>query len=73
MKTKVSEKGQITIPKEIRDQYGIHAGTELQFDAEGEKITIYKVIVRDAIDAWRGKGRGARKVSTNDLLKSMRG
>ena len=30
---KVTEKGQITIPKDIRDTLGIGAGTEVEFRA----------------------------------------
>jgi len=38
----ISEKGQITIPKEIRDKLGIMQGDRLIFDLKGNKIIIRK-------------------------------
>ncbi|MGQ4874623.1 MAG: AbrB/MazE/SpoVT family DNA-binding domain-containing protein [Promethearchaeia archaeon] len=39
----ISEKGQITIPKEIRDKLGIVQGDKLIFDLKGDKIIIRKL------------------------------
>lgn len=36
----VSEKGQVTIPKEIRTAAGVTPGTEVAFSLEGRKIVI---------------------------------
>ncbi len=38
----ISEKGQITIPKEIRDKLGIMQGDRLIFNLKGDKIIIRK-------------------------------
>jgi len=38
--SKVSKKGQIVIPREIREKYNIKAGDVLLFRMEGEKIII---------------------------------
>jgi AbrB family looped-hinge helix DNA binding protein len=38
MKSIVSEKGQITIPKALRESLGLRAGTELDFKEEGGKL-----------------------------------
>ncbi|MHA1283639.1 MAG: AbrB/MazE/SpoVT family DNA-binding domain-containing protein [Promethearchaeota archaeon] len=39
----LSEKGQITIPKEIRDKLGIVQGDKFVFDLKGDKIIIRKL------------------------------
>jgi AbrB family looped-hinge helix DNA binding protein len=39
----ISEKGQITIPKEIRDKLGIVQGDRLIFDLRGDSIIIKKI------------------------------
>ena len=39
---KVTEKGQITIPKDIRDALGIGAGTEVEFERDNETIVVRK-------------------------------
>ena len=39
---KVGEKGQIVIPKPIREQFNIQSNTELVFDVEEGKIVLKK-------------------------------
>jgi AbrB family looped-hinge helix DNA binding protein len=57
MKTIVSERGQITLPKVIRDELGIKAGTILEFEIEKGRIVVMKSDPDDPIAAWRGRGR----------------
>ncbi len=38
----VSEKGQIVIPRDVRNKVGIKPGSEVVFEVEGEKIVIRK-------------------------------
>lgn len=40
---KVSKKGQIVIPKEIRERFGIMPGDAVIFKVKGDKIIIEKV------------------------------
>ncbi len=40
MRTKVSSKGQVVIPKEVRDRLGIKPGTILNVKVEGKKIIL---------------------------------
>jgi len=39
----VTRRGQTTIPTEIRLRLGIHEGSRLRVDAEGEKVVFTKV------------------------------
>lgn len=41
--SRVTQKGQVTIPKEIRDSLGIGEGSVLHFFAEGERIVGVKI------------------------------
>ncbi len=43
----ISEKGQITIPKEIRDKLGIIQGDRLIFDLKGDTIIIRKSLTNN--------------------------
>ena len=43
MKAILSEKGQVTIPKPIRDRLGLRAGTAIEFQATGGKLVGEKV------------------------------
>lgn len=57
MKTKVSERGQVTLPKTIRTKLGIRPGTVIDFDLVNGKIVGTKKEPEDALRSWRGKGR----------------
>ena len=54
MKTTVSEKGQVTIPKALRDSLGLGPGTELDFHEEAGKLVAQRVMRTDALAALVG-------------------
>lgn len=37
---RVGAKGQVVIPKELRDRFGLHPGTAVDFALEGERIVL---------------------------------
>ena len=39
---RITSKGQVTIPKEIRDRFGMLPGSEVEFRDDGETITLRK-------------------------------
>lgn len=71
MKTKVSEKGQVTIPKTIRERLGIRPGQVLDFSAEGGRLVATKAVPEDPIEAVYGILRLGR--STDEVVRSLRG
>jgi len=50
MKTTISEKGQITIPKRLRDRMGLRPGTVLDLDEANGHLVGRKVGPADALD-----------------------
>ena len=60
MTHKVGVKGQVVIPKAIRDRIGIRPGDEVAFDSEGAEVRIRRVehAQADRVDRIRGL-RGA--------------
>jgi len=40
-KAKISKKGQVTIPKSIRDKLGLEPGKKISFDVIGREVIIY--------------------------------
>ena len=54
MKTTVSEKGQITIPKRLRDRLGLRPGTILEFEEADGRLIGRKMGPVDAIDELYG-------------------
>ncbi|MBN2444216.1 MAG: AbrB/MazE/SpoVT family DNA-binding domain-containing protein [Spirochaetales bacterium] len=72
MKTIVSEKGQITIPKDIRDKMGIKPGTILEIDIQEGKIIAVKKQTVDVFKKWRGKGKLPEGISVDEYLHKAR-
>ena len=71
MKAKVAERGQVTIPKTLRERWFIRPGTVLEFEEENGKLVAVKAAVMDTVDQVYGKlGRGRR---TDDVIYELRG
>ena len=65
MHAKVAERGQVTIPKAIRDRLGIVPGTVLDFVDENGRLIAVKAEAVDKLEALYGrfgKGRSADAV-----------
>lgn len=54
MKTTVSEKGQITIPKRLRDRLGLRPGTVLDFEEANGRLVGRKLLPADSLDELYG-------------------
>ena len=50
MKTTVSEKGQITIPKRLRDRLGLRPGTVLDFEEADGRLIGRRLVPVDHLD-----------------------
>jgi AbrB family looped-hinge helix DNA binding protein len=46
MKSLVTSKGQVTIPKELRDKFGIRPGAQVDFTAGADGIHLRRVVDR---------------------------
>jgi antitoxin PrlF len=73
MKTIVSEKGQITIPKALRDKLGIRPGTVLDFEHDHGRLVGRKRSEGDVIRKWRGRGTLPGGMGVDAYLKRSRG
>lgn len=73
---RVTEKGQITIPKELRDALGIGAGSEVEFERRQDTIIVRKVAdspTRGRRIAERLRGRGDVVMTTDEIMALTRG
>jgi antitoxin PrlF len=73
MKTTVSEKGQITIPKQLRDKLGLSAGTILDFGAEAGRLIGRKRQTPDVFRKWRGTCKLPKGMSVDMYINEVRG
>ena len=73
---RVNEKGQVTIPKDLRDALGIGTGTEVEFERRKDTIVISKSDrgpTRGRQIAERLKGRGDVTMTTDEIMAFTRG
>jgi AbrB family looped-hinge helix DNA binding protein len=75
----VTVKGQITIPQALRERFGLHPGTEVEFVAEADALRI-KPRQRGrraatVFDTWLAKAAGSAttKLSTDQIMAMTRG
>ena len=72
MEATVAERGQITLPKAVRDALGLVKGSTLKVELEGGKIILRKN-VDDAISRARGRCKLPSGVTTDDIMRELRG
>ena len=71
MKARVSEKGQVTIPKKLRERLGIRPGEVLDFDDEAGRLVARKAGQRDPLHAVYGVLK--LRTSTDAVIDRLRG
>ena len=74
---RITSKGQVTIPAEIRARAGLLPQTEVQFEFDGEVVRIVRATTRQS--DGRGarlvahlRGRGDVAMSTDDIMALTR-
>ncbi len=66
MEATLAERGQVVIPKAIRDQMGLTPGTLLTFTVEGGKL-----VVRKKVDDAFSRARGILKLQPGETVESI--
>jgi AbrB family looped-hinge helix DNA binding protein len=69
---RVTQKGQVTIPLDVRRALGIHPGSEVGFllDGEGARLIVDRERVASEIEQMRGAGDV--ELSTDEILALTR-
>lgn len=78
IRAKVTSKGQITVPLEIRKSLGIKPGDHLRFEQKKNGISLVRDTEEDVFEKWRGIGTGflipgKDKASLVAFFREMRG
>jgi AbrB family looped-hinge helix DNA binding protein len=75
---RITSKGQVTIPADIREQAGLLPNTEVDFEFDGKVVKIVRA--KQPKKATRGdqivahlRGRGDVALSTDEIMALMRG
>ena len=70
---KVTSKGQITLPKIVREKLGVHPGEDVGFEEKDNLLVISKVVTKSPFDKWVGKLKHLRGKRSDDLMREARG
>lgn len=75
---KITSKGQVTIPKGIRDEFGLLPGTEVEFVAEEGQIKVRKLKGgrtrgQEIVDHLRQASGGDIPLTTEEIMRMTRG
>ena len=70
---RVTRKGQVTIPVEVRRALGIHAGSDVQFELVEDGARLVVDPQRAAGEIARMRGAGSGTLSTDEILALTRG
>ena len=70
----VTSKGQVTLPKKIRDALGIGPGSEVEFDVEEDKVILRKRVPIENLKRWEGYLRNQLPAgSVDEMMEMLRG
>jgi len=74
---RITSKGQVTIPIDIRERLGLLPHTEVRFEVEGNAVKILREKIspggRGQKLVERMRGRATSKMSTEEILALTRG
>ena len=73
---RITSKGQVTIPHEIRRALGVRAGDKLLFEEEGAEVRVRPVRTRSPFEKYRGVGTpgiGRGRKAVTKWVRKLRG
>lgn len=76
---RITAKGQVTIPQDVRERAGLMPGTDVEFEIEGGVVRLVKTRAggrrrtrgQKLVESLRG--RGDFKMTTDEIVALMRG
>ena len=71
--TRLTSKGQVTIPKEVREQLGLRPGDEIEFVKEGTAFHVRKRVGTSPFGEYRGYLSHLAGQDPDKLVEEMRG
>ncbi|MFA7178287.1 MAG: AbrB/MazE/SpoVT family DNA-binding domain-containing protein [Smithellaceae bacterium] len=70
---RVTSKGQVTIPKEVRERLGVREGEDIGFEEREGLFVVSKVVTVSPFDKWVGKLKHLKGKRSDDLVREARG
>jgi len=72
-KTKITTKGQITVPKKVRERLGLLPGDKLEFIEEDGVYRLRKCLPPNTLRKYRGYLKGLTGFDPDSVVQEMRG
>lgn len=72
---KITAKGQVTVPQEIRERFGLMPNTDVEFAVSGDRVYLRKAAGesrRGAALIARMRGRATVRMSTDEIMALTR-
>ncbi len=75
MATTVTSKGQVTIPKRVRDRLAIQPGSQVEFElTPSGQVVLLKVGAKPAVSRFEGlRGKAGAGMTTDEIMALTRG
>jgi AbrB family looped-hinge helix DNA binding protein len=73
MGTRVTSKGQVTIPKAVRERLGIKSGDAVEFQEKDGEVVVRKQRGKSPFDEWVGYLKHLKGQRVDDIIREMRG
>lgn len=73
---RITSKGQVTIPQDIRKRFGLRPGSEVEFVAKKDSVELRaRKKSRGVFESWLEGARGSAKagVTTKKIMEASRG
>jgi antitoxin PrlF len=72
-KTKVTSKGQVTVPKQVRDRMDLRPGDEIEFFEENGIYLLKKCLPPNPFKKYRGYLKDMADHDPDEVVQEMRG
>jgi AbrB family looped-hinge helix DNA binding protein len=70
---KLTSKGQVTVPKGVREALGLRTGDVIEFVPEGGEFRLRKRIAQSRLERWVGFLRDHRGAEVDEIVEELRG
>lgn len=70
---KITAKGQITLPKKIREKLGVAEGERVYFVEKNGRMIIKKAVPKSPFDPWVGFLKAQKGQKSDAIVEALRG